>query len=63
MNTFELCNAPSVFQRVIDKVFGPLRYTKMLICLDDILIFEFRIFLVGGNVATDFNNVETRMTM
>lgn len=34
---FGLCNAPSVFQRIINRVLGPLRGTVALAYLDDIL--------------------------
>lgn len=35
---FGLCNAPSVFSRMINAALGKLRFTKVLIYLDDILI-------------------------
>ena len=35
---FGLCNAPAVFQRMINGVLGELRFSKVLCYLDDILI-------------------------
>lgn len=34
---FGLCNSPSVFQYLMDKVLRQLRFTKVLVYLDDIL--------------------------
>lgn len=35
---FGLTNAPYVFQRAIDTILGDLRFTKVVVYLDDILI-------------------------
>ncbi|XP_064470188.1 uncharacterized protein LOC135384937 [Ornithodoros turicata] len=36
--SFGLCNAPSVFQRLINKALGPLRFQTAVCYLDDILV-------------------------
>ena len=36
---FGLCNAPSTFMRLMDKVFGDQNFQSLLIYLDDILVF------------------------
>lgn len=33
-----MCNAPAVFQRVINEILGPLKFTYSLAYLDDVLI-------------------------
>jgi hypothetical protein len=35
---FGLVNAPSVFQRFVDKALGPLRYEQVLVYMDDLLL-------------------------
>jgi hypothetical protein len=35
---FGLVNAPSVFQRFIDKTLGPLHYEQVLVYMDDLLL-------------------------
>jgi hypothetical protein len=35
---FGLVNAPSVFQRFIDKALGPLRYEHVLVYMDDLFL-------------------------
>ena len=36
---FGLCNAPAAFQRLVDKIFQHLKWTSVLIYLDDIVVF------------------------
>lgn len=36
---FGLCNAPATFERMIDSVLGPLKWTSCLCYLDDIVVF------------------------
>lgn len=52
---FGLCNAPSTFQRLMERMFGDCRYQSVLLYLDDLIVF----FLcstafgkVGGGVLT-----------
>ncbi|KAK0134254.1 Retrovirus-related Pol polyprotein from transposon opus [Merluccius polli] len=37
---FGLCNAPSSFQRLMERIFGDERYQSLLLYLDDIVIFS-----------------------
>lgn len=37
---FGLCNAPSTFQRLMERIFGDLSFQKLLLYLDDIIIFS-----------------------
>lgn len=37
---FGLCNAPSTFQKLADTVFYDLKWKKVLIYLDDIIVFS-----------------------
>lgn len=37
---FGLCNAPSTFQRMMDKVLHGMKWKHILVYLDDILIFS-----------------------
>lgn len=37
---FGLCNAPSTFQRLMERVFGDQRFQSLLLYLDDIVIFS-----------------------
>lgn len=37
---FGLANAPAVFQRMINKILGPIRFTQALAYMDDILILS-----------------------
>uniref|UniRef100_A0A3B1JJS8 Gypsy retrotransposon integrase-like protein 1 n=1 Tax=Astyanax mexicanus TaxID=7994 RepID=A0A3B1JJS8_ASTMX len=37
---FGLCNAPSTFQRLMERVFGDERFQSLLLYLDDIVIFS-----------------------
>lgn len=37
--SFGLRNAPAVFQRLINKVLGSVRFTKAMAYMDDVLIF------------------------
>jgi len=38
--TFELCNAPATFQRLMEVVLGDLAFDVLLVYLDDILVFS-----------------------
>lgn len=37
---FGLCNAPSTFQNLTDRVFAGLKWTKALVYLDDVIVFS-----------------------
>lgn len=37
---FGLCNAPSTFQRLMERIFGDQRFQSLLLYLDDIVIFS-----------------------
>ncbi|KAL2085708.1 hypothetical protein ACEWY4_019028 [Coilia grayii] len=37
---FGLCNAPSTFQRLMERIFGDQSFTSLLLYLDDIVIFS-----------------------
>lgn len=37
---FGLCNAPSTFQRLMERIFGDERFQSLLLYLDDIVIFS-----------------------
>lgn len=49
---FGLTNAPSVFQKIINKILGNLRFDKVLVYLDDILVFGKSVKEVIYRVAT-----------
>lgn len=37
---FGLCNAPSTFQRLMERLFGDCRYQSVLLYLDDVIVFS-----------------------
>lgn len=37
---FGLCNAPSTFQRLMERLFGDQRHQSVLLYLDDIIVFS-----------------------
>ncbi len=37
---FGLCNAPSTFQRLMERMFGDCRYQSVLLYLDDLIVFS-----------------------
>lgn len=37
---FGLCNAPSTFQRLMERMFGDCRYQSVLLYLDDVVVFS-----------------------
>ncbi|KAL2076346.1 hypothetical protein ACEWY4_028049 [Coilia grayii] len=37
---FGLCNAPSTFQRLMERIFGDCRYQSVLLYLDDVIVFS-----------------------
>lgn len=37
---FGLCNAPSTFQRLMERMFGDCRYQSVLLYLDDVIVFS-----------------------
>lgn len=37
---FGLCNAPSTFQRLMERIFGDCRYQSLLLYLDDVVVFS-----------------------
>ncbi|RXN21037.1 Transposon Ty3-I Gag-Pol poly [Labeo rohita] len=36
---FGLCNAPSTFQRLMERLFGDQQYQSLLLYLDDVVVF------------------------
>lgn len=40
---FGLANGPSVYQRMINEVLGPLRFTIAMVFMDDVLIPSYRV--------------------
>ena len=38
--SFGLCNAPSSFTRMMDKIFGDLKFKSLLVYIDDIIIYS-----------------------
>lgn len=37
---FGLCNAPSTFQRLMERIFGDCLYQSLLLYLDDVVVFS-----------------------
>lgn len=37
--SFGLCNAPAMFQRLVDRVLGNLKWAMCVVCMDDVLIY------------------------
>lgn len=37
---FELCNAPSTFQRLMERIFGDQHFQSLLLYLDDVVIYS-----------------------
>ncbi|KAJ0067661.1 hypothetical protein NL108_009772 [Boleophthalmus pectinirostris] len=37
---FGLCNAPSTFQRLMERIFGDCRHQSVLLYLDDVIVFS-----------------------
>lgn len=52
---FELANAPPTFQRLMDSVLGPLKWTACMVYLDDILVF-------GKTFEEHMNNLSLVLT-
>ena len=38
--SFGLCNAPATFRRLMTTILGNEKYSSLLICLDNILVFS-----------------------
>ena len=54
---FGLCNAPATFQRVMDIVLGPLKYTAALVFLDDILVMGRTVHELAENCGKVFERL------
>ncbi|XP_028298451.1 uncharacterized protein LOC114460741 [Gouania willdenowi] len=55
---FGLCNAPSTFQRLMERMFGDCRYQSVLLYLDDVIVFSSSIQQHLGRLEEVFSRLQ-----